>query len=251
MHIIIGFLFCLFLDEDFSGRKWQDEINSGFDRLVAYATEVDKRRKSTDSSGSPVRPNSGLSGHDDLKFPGKDIIDDVFDGSRNFQQFGAKSATGSCTGSGSGSLTGSSNVAAAAQMQNSSNPSGNIYSSGPRGVVSANSPYARTISKNASSTKSYVPSALASVGSLDDLTSGPSPEVTSTPSPRSKSRQILPGENLPEHHFKKRYFVENSNKSPIHSSTSTTPVSSWNCRWTEPYIRNMAQQPPVCPSPDW
>ena len=69
------FIFVYFLDEDFSGRKWQDEINSGFDRLVAYATEVDKRRKSTDSSGSPVRPNSGLSGHEDLNFPGKDIID--------------------------------------------------------------------------------------------------------------------------------------------------------------------------------
>ena len=224
LQIIIIFFFCLFLDEDFSGRKWQDEINSGFDRLVAYATEVDKRRKSTDSSGSPVRPNSGLSGHEDLKFPGKDIIDDVFDGSRNFQQFGAKSATGSCTGSGSGSLTGSNNVAAAAQMQNSSNPGGNIYSSGPRGVVSANSPYARTMPKNASSTKSYVPSALASVGSLDDLTSGPSPEVTSTPSPRSKSRQILPGENLPEHHFKKRYFAENQAPPPI----VATPTSSKN-----------------------
>ena len=109
-------------------------------------------------------------------------------------------------------------------MQNSSNPSGNIYSSGPRGVVSANSPYARTMPKNASSTKSYVPSALASVGSLDDLTSGPSPEVTSTPSPRSKSRQILPGENLPEHHFKKRYFAENQAPPPI----VATPTSSKN-----------------------
>lgn len=221
-------------NEDFSGRKWQDEINSGFDRLVAYATEVDKRRKSTDSSGSPVRPNSGLSGHEDLNFPGKDIIDDVFDGSRNFQKFGAKSATGSCTGSGSGSITGSNNMnsaaAAAAQMQNSSNPSGNIYSSGPRGVVSANSPYARTIPKNASSTKSYVPSALASVGSLDDLTSGPSPEITSTPSPRSKSRQILPGENLPEHHFKKRYFAENQAPpivaTPTSSKNGSPPLSS-------------------------
>ena len=120
-------------------------------------------------------------------------------------------------------------------MQNSSNPSGNIYSSGPRGVVSANSPYARTISKNASSTKSYVPSALASVGSLDDLTSGPSPEVTSTPSPRSKSRQILPGENLPEHHFKKRYFAENQAPPPI----VATPTSSKN------------GSPPLSSSPSW
>merc|ERR1711983_617631 len=46
-----------------NGRRWQDEINSGFDRLVAYATEVDKRRRSTDSN-SPVRPNSDVSSND-------------------------------------------------------------------------------------------------------------------------------------------------------------------------------------------
>merc|ERR1711997_452841 len=85
------------------GRKWQDEINSGFDRLVAYATEVDKRRKSTDSSNnSPARPNSGLSGHEDLSFSSKDVIDDVFEG-RNFK---FKSSAGSA-GSGSGSTVGS------------------------------------------------------------------------------------------------------------------------------------------------
>lgn len=71
-------------------------------------------------------------------------------------------------------------------------------------VVSANSPYARTMP--ASKSNSHVPSALASVASIEDL------------GPHSKSP--LPGENLPEHHFKKRYFVENSNKSPIHSSPS-------------------------------
>ena len=72
------------------------------------------------------------------------------------------------------------------------------------GVVSANSPYARTmpVHKNANS---HVPSALASVASLEDLGPNKSP---------------LPGENLPEHHFKKRYFVENSNKSPANSPRS-------------------------------
>ena len=39
-------------------REWQDAISSGFDRLVAYATEVDRRRKSTDSN-SPKRARSG------------------------------------------------------------------------------------------------------------------------------------------------------------------------------------------------
>ena len=37
------------LDEQ-SNKKWQEEISTGFDRLVAYATEVDKRRKSCDSN---------------------------------------------------------------------------------------------------------------------------------------------------------------------------------------------------------
>merc|ERR1711862_983865 len=71
-------------------------------------------------------------------------------------------------------------------------------------VVSANSPYARTMP--ASKSISHVPSALASVASIEDL--------------GQASKSPLPGENLPEHHFKKRYFVENSNKSPIHSSPS-------------------------------
>eukprot|EP00092_Neocalanus_flemingeri_P011552 GFUD01012449.1.p1 GENE.GFUD01012449.1~~GFUD01012449.1.p1 ORF type:complete len:1610 (-),score=395.77 GFUD01012449.1:789-5618(-) len=36
-------------------RKWQDEISSGFDRLVALASEVDKRRRSIENSpGQPV-----------------------------------------------------------------------------------------------------------------------------------------------------------------------------------------------------
>ncbi|CAB4066709.1 DOT1L [Lepeophtheirus salmonis] len=37
-------------------KRWQDEISTGFDRLVAYATEVvDKRRKSSDSSSPGVK----------------------------------------------------------------------------------------------------------------------------------------------------------------------------------------------------
>ncbi|XP_071522598.1 histone-lysine N-methyltransferase, H3 lysine-79 specific isoform X2 [Panulirus ornatus] len=31
-------------------QKWQDKINSGFDKLVAFASEVDKRRKSTEGT---------------------------------------------------------------------------------------------------------------------------------------------------------------------------------------------------------
>ena len=190
----------LFLDED-CGRKWQDEINSGFDRLVAYATEVDKRRKSTDSSNnSPVRPNSGLSGHDDLSFPGaKDIIDDVFEGrgsSSNSSNAYVKFKSGSSVGSGS-------NINAATPY-------------GPIGVVSANSPYARSMPVHNSS-KSYVPSALASVASLDDVL----PKLPGHDMQNSKSP--LPGENLPEHHFKKRYFAENATPT---SKNGSPPLSS-------------------------
>ena len=37
-------------------QEWQDAISSGFDRLVAYATEVDKRRKSSDSNSPSSTP---------------------------------------------------------------------------------------------------------------------------------------------------------------------------------------------------
>jgi len=32
-------------------RRWQDEISSGFDRLVALASEVDRRKYDADASG--------------------------------------------------------------------------------------------------------------------------------------------------------------------------------------------------------
>lgn len=172
-----------------SGRKWQDEINSGFDRLVAYATEVDKRRKSTDSSNnSPVRPNSGLS-HEDSKDAA--IVDDVFE---------------------------SASTSSSQQQRNylSMKFKPTNFSSGTqaRGVVSANSPYARTMPVHNSS-KSHVPSALASIASLDDL------QTTASVGP---VKSPLPGENLPEHHFKKRYFAEHKN--PSSRNGSPPPLSS-------------------------
>lgn len=38
-------------------KQWQDEISTGFDRLVAYATQVDSRRKSNDSM-APLTPTN-------------------------------------------------------------------------------------------------------------------------------------------------------------------------------------------------
>lgn len=196
-------------NEDFTGRKWQDEINSGFDRLVAYATEVDKRRKSTDSSNnSPVRPNSDLSCHDDLSFQGKDIIDDVFEGRGSSNSGSGNAYMKFKSGSSGGS---SSNINAATPY-------------GPRGVVSANSPYARSMPVHNSS-KSYVPSALASVASLDDVL----PKLPGDVLPKLSGHDLqnpkspLPGENLPEHHFKKRYFAENATPT---SKNGSPPLSS-------------------------
>jgi hypothetical protein len=48
-------------------KRWQDEISIGFDRLVAMASEVDKRRKSTENSpahGSPRKESGKGSGSD-------------------------------------------------------------------------------------------------------------------------------------------------------------------------------------------
>ena len=136
-------------------------------------------------------------------------MDDVFLNNQQVQQFHEKTTNNSS----------SSSVA----MKFKSN---NVYS-GPRGVVSANSPYARAMPVHNSNKISHVPSALASVASLEDLQGGPSkPEVnnqlTTTGSTRPPS---LPGENLPEHHFKKRYFkTELSNQS--RGQDSATPTSN-------------------------
>jgi len=40
-------------------RRWQDEISMGFDRLVAMASEVDKRRKSSENSPAHNSPRKG------------------------------------------------------------------------------------------------------------------------------------------------------------------------------------------------
>ena len=54
------------MEEEAEESKWQDRINSGFDRLVAFAsTELDKRRRSTEGNEScNTSPDSGI-GHGD------------------------------------------------------------------------------------------------------------------------------------------------------------------------------------------
>lgn len=43
-------LYSQFERSDSPLQKWQDKINSGFDKLVAFASEIDKRRKSTEGT---------------------------------------------------------------------------------------------------------------------------------------------------------------------------------------------------------
>ena len=63
-------------------RRYMDEINMGFDRLVAMASEVDKRRKSAENS--PQQVGSPRKGASDLR-----INDASFDSSSLAAKFKA------------------------------------------------------------------------------------------------------------------------------------------------------------------
>ena len=130
-------------DVDNCQQKWQDEISTGFDRLVAYATEVDKRRRSTDDSSSPHQTDESRG----IKL--EPFVDN------RMSTLSMKFKGGY------------------------HRPQPTAYGSSNRAVSSIPSP--------------------------DDF------ETSSSNDPfqrQTGSRSPLPGENLPEHHFKKRYFAE-------------------------------------------
>jgi len=118
-------------------RRWQDEISMGFDRLVAMASEVDKRRKSAENS--PQQSGSPRKGAADLR-----LNDASFDQNTLAAKFKA-----------------------------------GLEQAGP-----PRPPPERRTAETERNTAS---------GS-QDKSQGPSPS--------------FPGGNLPEHHFKKRYFNE-------------------------------------------
>merc|ERR1719320_1696982 len=120
-------------------RRWQDEISMGFDRLVAMASEVDKRRKSAENS--PQQSGSPRKGAADLR-----LNDSSFDQNT----LAAKSKAG-------------------------------LEQAGP----ARHPPDRRPVETERSGS---------SGGSQEKPQGGPSPS--------------FPGGNLPEHHFKKRYFNE-------------------------------------------
>ena len=157
-------------------QKWQDEISTGFDRLVAYATEVDKRRRSTDDSNSPQQ--SSFPSANDVKL--EPFVDNRMSTlSMKFKGASASSAN-------------------AAYLRQSNVAGASTYGSSNRAVSSIPSP-------------------------VDfDNSSNSDPFLRQT-----GSRSPLPGENLPEHHFKKRYFAETRDfvgKTETSSSYSISPV---------------------------
>jgi len=124
-------------------RRWQDEISMGFDRLVAMASEVDKRRKSAENS--PQQSGSPRKGATDLR-----LNDASFDQNTLAAKFKA-----------------GLEQAGPARHQPDRRPPETEKSTGSGGA-----------------------------GSSQDKSQGGGPSPS------------FPGGNLPEHHFKKRYFNE-------------------------------------------
>uniref|UniRef100_A0A0K2TNK4 Histone-lysine N-methyltransferase, H3 lysine-79 specific n=1 Tax=Lepeophtheirus salmonis TaxID=72036 RepID=A0A0K2TNK4_LEPSM len=151
-------------------KRWQDEISTGFDRLVAYATEVvDKRRKSSDSS-SPGHLNSPSIG--DQR---KEI---VLVSTQPSPEFDNRMSTLGVKFKGAGYR----------------DKSGPPLMSPPGSSMTTNripTPNERIPTPGSTSSRAATPA---------------SSQGSRVPTPRSKSP--LPGENLPEHHPKKRYFAE-------------------------------------------
>jgi len=211
---------------DLKDPRWQDDISTGFDRLVAYATEVDNRRKSNDSgpsqpgsSGGAHRPpphehrpssklpmsaasplehnkntmGGGLSHPSQVPPPPPPPPD--FDRMSALSMKFKRAATGSYASSGS---TG-----------------GGLGGLPQRVSTSTSSPTKRS---GLSATASIPPELLMG----DDEPGGDEADnrrASATPS--SSEGGKIPGENLPEHHFKKRYFAASRQQTTSMSSTGS------------------------------
>ena len=170
-------------DPDEQNQKWQEEISTGFDRLVAYATEVDKRRKSCDSSATS--PGFGPSGSEpsDAAASAKPANNPASSPPKDYDRMSALSMKFKRGGS--------------------------TFGNGQRPQTLGGLPQ-RSSSVISSTSKRF---AASSIPHDHDLMNEPDPV---------KNR--LPGENLPEHHFKKRYFAQTrdenemeGNRTPPHA----------------------------------
>lgn len=173
-------------------KQWQDEISTGFDRLVAYATQVDSRRKSNDSLGQPQPlppPTNYQKPEADKRTPpppppppppaaAKDPYDRMSALSMKFK----RAATGGYAGS-----------SAATGHRHPVSPSG-------LGGLPQRASTSGTPKRSGLSATSSIPPELLMA---DDRSQSPPPP----PSSSSESK------NLPEHHFKKRYFAASRQQS--------------------------------------
>lgn len=203
--------------DDQNNKKWQEEISTGFDRLVAYATEVDKRRKSTDSNSPGFNndsPSHNTPTHGDspvnattpeLNRPSSTMLTPTRVSNEEVDQFDNRMSTLSMK-----------------------------FKRGPNYQRYPGPPLRSSTSSSLSSGSRHF--AASSIPRDHDLVSSPlgieSNSVTRA-SLIASSRAQLPGENLPEHHFKKRYFAEtmegteSRNDHPLShdSSMSSSPMS--------------------------
>ena len=177
-------------------KQWQDEISTGFDRLVAYATQVDSRRKSSDSLGQPQPPpppppTNYQKPEADKRSPpppppppppaaAKDPYDRMSALSMKFK----RAATGGYAGS----------SAAAAGHRHPVSPSG-------LGGLPQRASTSGTPKRSGLSATSSIPPELLMA---EDRSQSPPPPPSSS---SSESK------NLPEHHFKKRYFAASRQQS--------------------------------------
>ena len=177
-------------------KQWQDEISTGFERLVAYATQVDSRRKSNDSLGQPQPPpppppTNYQKPEADKRSPpppppppppaaAKDPYDRMSALSMKFK----RAATGGYAES----------SAAAAGHRHPVSPSG-------LGGLPQRASTSGTPKRSGLSATSSIPPELLMA---EDRSQSPPPPPSSS---SSESK------NLPEHHFKKRYFAASRQQS--------------------------------------
>eukprot|EP00095_Tigriopus_kingsejongensis_P006310 maker-scaffold61_size441589-snap-gene-3.32 protein:Tk06310 transcript:maker-scaffold61_size441589-snap-gene-3.32-mRNA-1 annotation:"histone h3" len=163
--------------KDENKQQWQDAISTGFDRLVAYATEVDRRRKSTDSN-SPSHASS--------------------------PKYNAPSGGSAGADSGPSREPPFDNRVSTLSMK---------FKGSYRRCNSSPPPNRERLPR--------VPTP----GSSSSRAATPSGTVGRVPTPGQsgpRGRSPLPGENLPDHHPKKRYFAETRDSTSASSSASST-----------------------------
>ena len=199
------------MDEQ-NNKKWQEEISTGFDRLVAYATEVDKRRKSCDSN-SPGFNNDHTS-KNDRNSPANNPT--------------TPEKQSSIIPNRSGGLPEEID-----QFDNRMSTLSMKFKRAPNYQRYPGPPLRSPTSSLSSGSRHF---AASSIPRDHDLVSPHSATESSSPTRASliaSSRGPLPGENLPEHHFKKRYFAQHDFDSPskelgpaLHEGTvSSSPLS--------------------------